>query len=111
MENNITFINALILFLSALGGGLAFLYFPGMRKVSFRNVLILAGSYLFSITIIHILPEVYNDFPNPVFIGIFILAGFFLQLILAFFSQGVEHGHVHAHASDHDNVLIFIQRR
>ena len=98
-----TFINVMVLFLSAFGGGLAFLYFPGMRKVSFRNVLMLAGSYLFSITIIHILPEVYIDFPNPLVIGIFILAGFFLQLILAFFSHGIEHGHVHARSSEHES--------
>ena len=95
-------IYALILFLSAFGGGLVFLYFPGMRKVNFRNILMLAGSFLFSITIVHILPEVYNDFPEPAIIGIFILAGFFLQLILAFFSRGIEHGHIHTHTSEND---------
>ena len=94
------FLNSLILFLSALGGGLLFLIFPQTRKWSFRNILMLAGSYLFSITVVHILPEVYVDFPNPGLIGIFILIGFFLQLVLVYFSKGIEHGHIHSHTPE-----------
>ena len=30
-------------------------------------------------------------------VGIFILLGFILQIILEFFSQGIEHGHTHIH--------------
>ena len=30
-------------------------------------------------------------------IGLFILGGFLIQLLLEFFSGGIEHGHVHAH--------------
>lgn len=37
-------------------------------------------------------------------IGLFVLAGFFLQQLLEFFTSGVEHGHIHAHESgDHDH--------
>jgi len=103
MNNTLILVNTLILFLSAFSGGLLFLAVPAFRTVRFKNILMLAGSYLFSITIIHILPDVYIDYPNPVFIGIFILAGFFLQLILAFFSRGVEHGHIHAHSPETEN--------
>ncbi len=104
MGSNTLFFNIVTLFLTAFSGGMIFLLVPGFRKINFRNILMLAGSYLFSITIVHILPEVYLDFPNPVFIGIFILSGFFLQLILAFFSRGVEHGHIHVHITDKDNI-------
>ncbi len=97
-------LNVFTLFFAAVAGGSLFLFLPVLRKISFRNILMLAGSYLFSITIIHILPEVYIDFPNPVFIGIFILTGFFLQLILAYFSRGIEHGHLHVHAADKEGI-------
>ena len=33
-------------------------------------------------------------------VGIYILAGFFIQLLLEFFSTGIEHGHAHIHSHD-----------
>src|SRR5690625_1259450 len=53
-----------------------------------------SGAFLLSLTILEILPEVYQvetNFP----IGIYILAGVLLQLILELFSKGAEHGHIH----------------
>jgi zinc and cadmium transporter len=107
-----TSINSAILFLTALAGGSAFLFFPGLQKVNFRNIMMFAGSYLFSITIIHILPEVYSGFPEPAIIGVFILCGFFFQFILEFFSQGIEHGHslidtTHKHHNQVNTPRIF----
>jgi zinc transporter ZupT len=60
-------------------------------------ILIFSGAYLFSITIVHILPEVYAQFDQPFIIGAWILAGFFLQMILGSISSGIEHGHIHAY--------------
>jgi zinc and cadmium transporter len=101
-----TYINAAILFLTALFGGTAFLFFPGLQRVNFRNILMFAGSYLFSITIIHILPEVYLNYPEPAIIGVIVLSGFFFQFILEFFSQGIEHGHslIDTGESHHDHI-------
>jgi zinc and cadmium transporter len=31
-------------------------------------------------------------------IGVYILGGFFFQILLEFFSEGIEHGHTHSHA-------------
>ncbi|MFN8886323.1 MAG: ZIP zinc transporter, partial [Cyclobacteriaceae bacterium] len=59
--------------------------------------LVFAGSYLFSITIIHIFPELYSQSFDPGMIGICVLIGFFLQQALEFLSSGVEHGHIHVH--------------
>jgi len=91
-----------ILFLVALvAGGLAF-YFPAISGNTYKLALVFAGSYLFSITIVHILPELFQLEADPAWIGVFVLAGFFLQQILEFFSTGVEHGHIHVH-EEHGN--------
>ena len=87
--------NSVILFLSALLGGVSLFFFPELKTKKFDFLLIFAGSYLFSITVIHILPEVYAQYPNSFQIGIFILAGFFLQMVLGVLSTGIEHGHIH----------------
>lgn len=54
-----------------------------------------SGAYLLAITILHLLPEVYLQSNNK-FIGLYILLGILIQLLLEFFSKGVEHGHIHA---------------
>jgi len=84
------------LILSTLIGGLSINIFPNLRN-NLRFPLIFAGSYLFAITIIHIIPELYSISSNPSRIGLFVLIGFFLQQLLEYFSSGVEHGHVHTH--------------
>ena len=89
----------LILFLSVIsGGGLYFLIKnpgPGFLKL----LLSFSGAFLFAISVLHLMPEVYSgSVPN---IGIWIMAGFFVQIILEFFSEGIEHGHVHIHDHHH----------
>lgn len=54
-----------------------------------------SGAYLLSITVLHLIPEVFEERQHN--IGLFILGGILLQTILEFFSKGAEHGHVHIH--------------
>ena len=56
-----------------------------------------SGAYLLSITVLHLLPEVFEAQQKN--IGIYILIGILLQTILEYFSKGAEHGHVHIHSS------------
>ncbi len=88
-------VNILVLVISTLAGGYSFHLFPGLKK-DLRLPLIFAGSYLFAITIIHIIPELFVISPNPSKVGLFILFGFFLQQFLEYFSSGIEHGHFHS---------------
>lgn len=88
-------LSSLILFISAFAGGISIYFFPALKQKKFDYLLIFAGAYLLSITIIHILPEVYAQYPNSFQIGIFILIGFLLQMILGIISTGLEHGHIH----------------
>lgn len=87
-------LKTIILFISAILGGLAIYAFDS-NKINIKNLLIFAGSYLFSITVIHILPELFHTNTEGFHIGIMILAGFFIQYILEYFTFGVEHGHIH----------------
>lgn len=86
----------LVLFGSALAGGLAEGVL-GKQTGNIKYPLIFAGAFLFSITIIHILPEVFSLGDNPMKLGLFILFGFFFQQLLEYFTSGVEHGHAHKH--------------
>ncbi|HET8963834.1 MAG TPA: ZIP family metal transporter [Chitinophagales bacterium] len=54
---------------------------------------------MFAISVLHLIPEVYQSGTPD--IGIFILIGFFAQILLEFFSEGIEHGHIHIHQHDH----------
>jgi zinc transporter ZupT len=60
------------------------------------------GAFLLSLTLLHLLPELYHFAPgdngfrsSPLLLGVLMLAGFFIQLALDFISMGVEHGHSH----------------
>src|SRR5688572_3752504 len=87
----------LVLFLTPLLSGLLIYLVPKGKNASYKLLLVFAGSYLFGITIIHILPELYHQTVATEWIGLFVLAGFFLQQLLEYFTSGVEHGHLHTH--------------
>jgi zinc and cadmium transporter len=84
-----------LLFLSALLGGVIMLLLPKLQPATFKLILVFAGSYLFSITIIHLLPDLFALHAINKHVGFYILIGFFLQLLLGFFSKGIEHGHTY----------------
>jgi zinc transporter ZupT len=90
----------------------AALFFPVMLsglsvflfKTSNRNLKLLlafSGAFLLSLSFLEILPEIYTS-KNAANIGIFILIGFFIQLLLDFLTKGVEHGHEHVHCECKD---------
>jgi zinc transporter ZupT len=64
-------------------------------KQNLKLLLAFSGSFLLSLTVLHLLPEVYESHNKSV--GIFIMVGILFQIILEFFSKGAEHGHVHGH--------------
>ncbi|HEY0654979.1 MAG TPA: ZIP family metal transporter [Chryseosolibacter sp.] len=96
-------IKLLVLFFTPLLSGLAIYLVPKSKGTNYKLLLVFAGAYLFAITVIHILPELYRQHEGLELIGLFVLAGFFLQQLLEYFTSGVEHGHMHTHdAHDHD---------
>lgn len=89
----------IILFVTAFLSGLAALLPFKWKESNFKLVLVFAGSYLFSITILHILPELFADKVVAYSMGLYVLLGFLLQQVLVFMSSGIEHGHIHQHTS------------
>ena len=89
----------LILILSvAIGTFLVFVFKPSSKIT--RLLLAFSGAYLLSVTVLHLLPEVYQHSENTKLIGVLILAGVIIQSILESFSKGAEHGHIHQHSDD-----------
>ncbi len=83
-----------VLFLSVfLGSALVFFYKPNDKAL--RLLLAFSGAYLLAITILHLLPEVYENSASFERTGYFILFGILLQFVLESFSKGIEHGHSH----------------
>lgn len=93
-------LNIIILFVSAMVSGLLVFLIPKPDTKKFKVILSFSGSYLFAITVIHVLPEQLYHAKDITAIGIGVLCGFFLQMVLEFFSSGVEHGHIHVHEED-----------
>jgi zinc transporter ZupT len=77
-------------------GGVFVTYLQNSNKKHFiKLTLAFSGGFLLSIAFIHFIPDLYSSPTKN--IGIYILIGFLIQLILEFFSGGIEHGHVHVH--------------
>ena len=84
------------LIFSALLGGLIVTTLRYTNNSSFIKFSVaFSGGFLLAIIFEHLLPELYAS--NHVNVGIYILSGFLIQLILEYFSGGIEHGHVHVH--------------
>ncbi|TDP59504.1 ZIP family metal transporter [Flavobacterium dankookense] len=87
--------NYLLPLLSVILGYVIALLLKPKKKKNLKLLLAFSGSFLLSITVMHLLPEVYEAHNHSV--GIFIMVGILFQIILEFFSKGAEHGHVHGH--------------
>jgi hypothetical protein len=81
-------------------------YFQGkllIKDKTLKLITTFSGAYLLGITFLHIIPEIFghvdhNHNHNSGFnigIGFWIFIGFFLQLLLDYWSKGIEHGHAH----------------
>src|ERR1043165_1221295 len=85
----------LLLFLISFAGGIVpfLLGVPDERKM--HLLLAFSGSALLGITCLHLLPEAFKDIPEHA--GLYLIGGFFLQLLIQRATHGVEHGHTHVH--------------
>jgi zinc transporter ZupT len=97
------------------GYGIALVLKPSNKK-NLKLLLAFSGSFLLSLTVMHLLPEVYesslsgheghdhdHEHSHNNIVGIYIMAGIIFQIILEYFSKGAEHGHVHAGSHGHEH--------
>ena len=87
----------IVLFLAAFIPGVIVIRLQKPLNFDLKYLLVFAGAFIFSITIVHLLPEIITTSANPRLIGLFVLLGFFMQIFLDFITSGVEHGHLHQH--------------
>ena len=92
---------------SVLIGGLVVTYLKATNKSQFiKLALAFSGGFLLAIIFQHLIPDIYAD--GKAKMGIFILLGFLVQLVLEYFSGGIEHGHVHVHKGQPLPWVLFI---
>ena len=84
-----------LLFITIIISGTSVFAFGKINQGFLKLLLSFSGAFLFALTVLHLLPEVYQSGDKS--IGVFIFIGFFIQIILEFFSEGIEHGHIHIH--------------
>lgn len=90
-------LHVFLLFLMTFLGGAITLRFKTIEQ-HINAILAFSGAFLLSITFMHLLPETFEESGHHA--GIYVLVGFFLQLLLQRFTHGVEHGHIHKHDQD-----------
>ena len=92
---------------SVLCGGVIVSYFNAINNSKMiKLALAFSGGFLLAIIFQHLLPDIYHTGAEHV--GIYILIGFLIQLILEYFSGGIEHGHVHVHKGQSLPWALFI---
>ena len=83
-----------LLLSSVITGAIIVELFSVKKGKNIQLLLTFSGSYLLAISMLHLIPELFaKTITNN--IGLFILAGFLIQILLEYFSQGIEHGHFH----------------
>ncbi|AMA48608.1 MULTISPECIES: ZIP family metal transporter [Flavobacterium] len=93
----------LIPFLSVVLGYIVAIFLQPKNKKNLKLLLAFSGSFLLALTVSHLLPQIFTGVNKEIGehlhnnIGMFIMAGILFQIILEYFSQGAEHGHVHGH--------------
>lgn len=93
----------ILLFVAPLSGGLIALQTGYKNELMLKTFLAFAGGFIFSITILNVLPEVFTVKSN--YSSLLILSGFFFQILIGKFSEGAEHGHLHTHHHNHNLAL------
>lgn len=82
----------LIPLLAVLAGIVLGYALPSIRSHYIGLLLSFSGAFLLAITFFELLPEIYEELDSHQ-ASLFILGGLLLQILLEFFSKGIEHGH------------------
>ena len=83
-----------LLFASVIAGAIVVEIFKPKKSRNIQLLLTFSGAYLLAVSVLHLLPELFHHNTSK-YIGLFILGGFLIQILLEYFSQGIEHGHFH----------------
>lgn len=93
--------NLLLFALTFIGGSIP-IWIKPISDARMHYLLAFSGSFLLSITFLHLMPEGFEALGSKA--GVYLLAGFFLQLIIQRLTHGVEHGHAHIEQATHHHI-------
>jgi zinc transporter ZupT len=96
----------LLLFLPVLLAGIT-VFFIKLTESRLKLLLAFSAAYLLALSFLHLIPDIFSSLPARQ-AGLWILAGFFIQVLLEFFSSGIEHGHAHIHAEKNNIPLVLL---
>lgn len=94
----------ILILLATLAGGVIPMTIRRINANFTIYLLAFTGAFLFGVTIMHLLPEVYHELGHSA--GIYIVLGFFLQVFLQQLSHGMEHGHTHLPGDHHHHIAV-----
>lgn len=83
----------ILLFFPVFLSGISVFFFK-TSEPTLKLILAFGGAFLLTLTFTELIPEIYSS--GSQHFGLFIMLGFFIQLLLDFLTKGVEHGH-HSH--------------
>jgi zinc transporter ZupT len=89
----------LALFLPVTLCGLSVFFFKAGER-TLKLIIAFGGAFLLSLSFVDLIPEIYKSSLSST-IGLYILLGFFIQLLLDFLTKGLEHGHHNVHSNEH----------
>lgn len=95
-----------LLFIPVLLAGIT-VFFIKLTEGHLKLLLAFSAAYLLALSFLHLLPEIFSSLPSPK-AGLWVLAGFFIQVLLEFFSSGIEHGHAHIHAEKNKIPVVLL---
>jgi zinc and cadmium transporter len=87
----------IILVLSALLGGALVIWKLKPSGTWLKLLISFSGALLLGLCMVHLIP--FSMHASPSRAGLLVMGGFLLQLLLEYFSEGIEHGHAHHHQS------------
>lgn len=88
----------ILLVLTVLVSGSVIFLIKGDNRVMMKLLLAFSGAFLIGISFLDLVPEVFSG--SLEYAGLFVLAGFVLQLLLELLTRGAEHGHEHDDCCD-----------
>lgn len=98
-----------LLIVTAVAAGSMVFVIPRDSRLLLKLLLAFSGAFLIGISFLDLVPEIFTT--SLPYAGLFVLAGFVLQLLLELLTRGAEHGHEHdddCHGSGHVSPFLLL---
>jgi len=93
-------------FLGAMAGIMFALFIPLKKNLGLKLILSFSGAFLLGITVFKLFPEIFSEVNKQ--LSVYVMGGIFFQILLEYFSKGIEHGHYHPSTSDLFPITLWI---